>query len=67
MEMRHLEDVQLVDYFSGRWTPDQERSVELHLAECDHCSSLAGRLFANAQFFDQWNVERQREVIPETA
>ena len=64
--MRHLDNAQLIDYFSERWTPDQQRSVELHLSECDECASRARELYLGLYVFDQWNTERHREFIPET-
>lgn len=60
--MAHLNSFQLIDYLAGRWTTDQKRSIEIHLAQCDECSAHANKLFLITHQIDEWNVQRSKEV-----
>jgi len=60
----HLSDLQLIDYLAGRWTPDQERSIEQHLADCDECAERSSSLYANGHFLDRMNLARLRQPAP---
>ncbi len=62
--MSHLNSFQLIDYLAGRWTTDQERSIEVHLAQCDECASHAHELYLKAHQFDEWSLKQQKEVMP---
>ena len=63
----HLKPEQLVDYFSGLWTLDQERAIEVHLAGCDLCAKLARKIYLNGYLLEKWTVKRHAEVIPTAA
>jgi len=64
MELTHLENDQLVDYFAGVWTLDQERMIEAHLADCEECSRSARQIYAEIEVFDRWSVQKHRESVP---
>jgi len=60
--MAHLNSLQLIDYLADRWTADQERTIEIHLAQCDECAMRAHELFLITHQIDEWNVQRSKEV-----
>lgn len=62
MELKHLDNEQLVDYFAEVWTPDQERMIEAHLAGCEQCSQSARQLYAEIEAFDGWSAQKHREA-----
>jgi len=63
----HLKPQQLVDYFSGLWTFDQERAIEVHLAGCDPCAKLARKIYLEGYRLEKWTAERHAEVTPTAA
>jgi len=61
VELGHFNASQLVDYFSGLWTPDQQREVEIHLNQCDACTMLARRVYVEAFVIDSWTAKVMAE------
>lgn len=62
MELKHLNNEQLVDYFAGVWTRDQERMIEVHMAGCEECSRSARQIYAEIEVFDRWSVQNHSET-----
>src|SRR5271166_4520377 len=60
--MNHLSAEQLVDYFAGIWTSDQERMIEAHLADCERCVGSARNVYANIRTMDEWTVTTHRDA-----
>jgi len=61
VEQGHFNASQLVDYFSGLWTPDQQREIEIHLSQCDACAMLARRVYVEAFVIDSWTAKVMAE------
>lgn len=61
MELGHFNASQLVDYFSGLWTPDQQREIEIHLSQCDACAMLARQVYVGAFVIDNWTAKAKAE------
>jgi len=52
----HVEVDVLAEYFDALTSVEQTRWIETHLAECDACADLAGKLFANSVLLDEWTA-----------
>lgn len=58
----HLKPEQIVDYFSSLWTLDQEKAIEVHLAACDSCATLARAIYLEQYVLDEWTAELHAKV-----
>jgi len=62
VELGHFNAGQLADYFSGLWTPDQQREIEIHLSRCDACAMLARQVYVGAFVVENWTAKATAEV-----
>jgi hypothetical protein len=61
VELGHFNASQLAYYFSGLWTPDQQREIEIHLSQCDACTILARQVYVEGFVIDNWTVKGKAE------
>jgi hypothetical protein len=52
----HLDAEQLVDYFNGVWTQDQQSALEIHLFKCDSCADLAQQICKQNYEMEDWTA-----------
>jgi hypothetical protein len=60
VELGHFNAGQLADYFSGLWTPDQQREIEIHLSQCDTCTTLARQVYVDMFVIDNWTAKAKK-------
>jgi hypothetical protein len=58
MEFAHLTAEQLVDYFEGKWLPEQEVAIEIHFANCAICAEAAHRVFDVGAIYNRWTNKK---------
>lgn len=59
-----------MDYFSQEWFPEQEATIENHLADCDMCAQRASAVFEVLGLTDTWTAPAQAKSFqarPESA
>lgn len=57
MHFTHLTSEQLVDYFDGKWLPEQEREIEWHIRFCDECAKASRDVWVALGVFDSWTAK----------
>lgn len=54
--MGHVDQEQLLQYFSGELDDSAEERVEIHLYECDECSERSRKAHATLRAWEQWTA-----------
>lgn len=67
MQPNHFPAEQLIDYFAGVWTPDQERMIETHLADCESCAERARAIYADIEIMDSWTAQAHKQAEVQAA
>ncbi len=61
--MKCVNDIEMMEYISGRLTPDKREQVKKHLAECSKCSELFQESSRLWETLGKWNVDTSSHNI----